>query len=112
MIGSAIYVYCIIAQTSPELNGFTDMLFFLDGQPVGSLTFDPVIIGQTGYSYNVPVYVNSSIQPGSGSHNFTLQNGRPGGQASLAMLDYIVYSCVCFFLSALRFLLINHFTQR
>lgn len=99
LLGSAIYAYCIIAPSTDKLDGFTDLRFFIDNEAVGSFTLDPSATGQNDYLYNVLVYGNSSIAPGSGpQHTFTLQNGHPGGNTSLAILDYIVYSCVLGFL--------------
>ncbi|KAJ3556234.1 hypothetical protein NM688_g2137 [Phlebia brevispora] len=86
--GSAIYAYCIISPSSGTLNGNVDMLFYIDGQTVGSFTRDTT--GQTTFEYNVSVYANTSIPPGL--HTFTLQNGRTDGETSLALLDYMVYS--------------------
>ncbi|KAJ3557687.1 hypothetical protein NM688_g1338 [Phlebia brevispora] len=86
--GSAIYVYCVIAPSSSALDGNADMLFSIDGQTVGSFIANTT--GQNGYEYNVPVYTNTSIPPGL--HTFTLQNGRTNGEASLVLLDYMVYS--------------------
>ncbi|PSS37176.1 hypothetical protein PHLCEN_2v1049 [Hermanssonia centrifuga] len=86
--GSALYVYCITAQSTSAPDGNSDMLFFLDGEPAGS--YEHIAPGEPTYDYNVPVYSNPSIAPGF--HTFVLQNGQTGGQASLALLDYIVYS--------------------
>ncbi|KAF7794946.1 hypothetical protein EIP86_006089 [Pleurotus ostreatoroseus] len=58
----------------------------MDGQNVGPFTRDTT--GQNDYEYNVPVYVNQSIP--FGNHTFMLQNGHTGGQAALALFDYVV----------------------
>ncbi|KAK7457019.1 hypothetical protein VKT23_010322 [Stygiomarasmius scandens] len=88
--GSAVYVYCVLARnaSSPPLNGNSDMSFYIDDVLVGTLvkyadSSDP-------YEYQVPVYVNESLPPGS--HNFTLVNGHVNGTESLVLLDRIVYS--------------------
>lgn len=90
VLGSAIYAFCVLAPTSDALDGNTDMTFFIDGQNVGSFTRDTT--GQSGYQYNVPVYANPSLP--FGDHTFTLQNGRTGGQAALALFDYMIFTCV------------------
>lgn len=64
------------------------MTFILDGQPVGSFELAPT--GSTNYDYNMAVYANSSMP--YGTHSFTLQGGSLGGEKSLVLLDYIVYS--------------------
>ncbi|KAI0789544.1 hypothetical protein C8Q75DRAFT_718548 [Abortiporus biennis] len=86
--GSAIYVFCILAHTSSPLDGNSDMSFSIDGQVVGNFIQPPN--GDPNFSYNSPVYVNTSIP--AGAHTFMLQNGRQGGQTALALLDYIIYS--------------------
>ena len=90
LAGSAIYVYGILAATTPGgLTGFTDLTFFLDGETVGGLVMSTA--GQQGFKYNFSVYSNTSIP--HGTHNFTMQNGgTAGGGNSLVLLDYIVYS--------------------
>lgn len=88
MLGTAIYVYGILAHTSTSPDGNSDMLFSMDGQNVGSFALSPT--NQTTYDYNVLLYANRSIP--SGSHTFVLQNGRVGGAKSLVLLDYIVYT--------------------
>ena len=64
------------------------MFFTIDGNTVGSFALAPT--NQTTYDYNVLVYSNTGLS--SGSHTFTLQNGRVGGAKSLVLLDYIVYT--------------------
>ncbi|EKM60717.1 uncharacterized protein PHACADRAFT_168032 [Phanerochaete carnosa HHB-10118-sp] len=86
--GSGIYVYCTVAHTATSPDGNSDMTFFIDGQTMGSFELPPT--GQADYDYNILVYANSSIPPGS--HTFVLQNGRPGGAKSLVLLDYIAYT--------------------
>ncbi|KAI0090027.1 hypothetical protein BDY19DRAFT_98976 [Irpex rosettiformis] len=86
--GSAIYVFCVLAHSFTSPTSTSDMTFYLDGQVVGH--FLSVPDGDTTYDYNVPVYSNALLTPGS--HSFTLQGGRVGGSKSLVLLDYIVYS--------------------
>ncbi|KAF7367309.1 hypothetical protein MSAN_00793000 [Mycena sanguinolenta] len=83
--GSAVYVYCALSR-SPNAN--SDMTFFLDGVVVGQFIKTPV--GSAGFDYGVPVYANSSIDPGL--HTLTLQNGQQNGVESVMILDSIVYT--------------------
>ncbi|KAK0472180.1 hypothetical protein IW261DRAFT_1509424 [Armillaria novae-zelandiae] len=86
--GTAIYVMCILAQTTTSPTGNSDMSFYIDGNLVGQ--FIKAAPGESGFEYNVSVYSNSSIPPGQ--HSFTVQNGQIGGIKSLALLDAFVYS--------------------
>lgn len=86
--GSAVYVFCIIAHSSVSPDGTSDMMFFLDGQSVG--TFFLPSTKQNVYEYNVLVYANNSIIPGT--HMIVVQNGVRGGPKSLLLLDYMVHT--------------------
>ena len=88
LIGTAIYVFCIIAHTFTSPDGNSDMTFLIDGQPVGSFSQSPT--GAPNYDFGVPVYSNNSLP--AGNHLFTLQNGHVNGLKSLVLLDYIIYS--------------------
>ncbi|OBZ79761.1 hypothetical protein A0H81_00334 [Grifola frondosa] len=86
--GSAIYVFCILAQTITPLNGSSDMSFYIDDELVGTYVHAPTA-QPLSYDYNVPVYVNESLP--SAPHKFSLVGGRTGS-TSLILFDYIVYS--------------------
>ena len=81
--GIGVSVYCIIAEP-------VDLLFTLDGEFAGSYTHAPD--EPTTYEYGVAVYVNNALSPGQ--HTIEIQNGRPDGAQSLALLDSIVYMYV------------------
>lgn len=66
------------------------MTFMVDDEVVGTFTLPPTTGDQLSYEYNVPVYVNDTIP--AGMHTFTIQNGHQGGEQSLVMLDYIMYT--------------------
>ncbi|KAI0666261.1 hypothetical protein C8Q78DRAFT_1072504 [Trametes maxima] len=86
--GVAVYVYCILSDTTQFPFGNSDMTFLLDGEQVGR--FVRAAPGNPTYHYNVPVYVNESLP--AGEHTITIVNGEPNGNRSLILLDYIVYS--------------------
>ena len=66
-----------------------DISFFIDGQPAGNLQYNPPGIPNS-YVYNALLWHNNTLPPGQ--HTFSLQNGRPGGNLSLILLDYVVYT--------------------
>jgi hypothetical protein len=84
-LGTAIYVYCILANTIPtqSVSG-THLTFTLDGQNAGDFVHTPD--NTTNYLYNVPVYANPSLS--NGQHSFTFEMVNP----SLVLFDYLVYS--------------------
>ncbi|KAG7448337.1 uncharacterized protein BT62DRAFT_1074813 [Guyanagaster necrorhizus] len=86
--GTAIYVKCILAETTSSPDGDSDMSFYIDDNLVGQFT--KAAPGNPVYDYNVTVYSNTSIP--AGQHRFTLQNGHVGGIKSLALFDAFVYS--------------------
>lgn len=86
-VGSALYVYGIQCHT-PGCNA--DMSFFIDGQPYGNYLYTPTSNGPKGFAYNVLLFAADSLplQP----HTFRLENGRPGGNISMVLLDYLIYT--------------------
>ncbi|TFK76726.1 hypothetical protein BDN72DRAFT_890540 [Pluteus cervinus] len=86
--GSAVYVICALAQSTNFPAGNSDMTFFIDNDLVG--TFELPAPGGTGYAYRVPVYSNTSLEPGR--HQITIQNGHANGPKSLILLDAVIYS--------------------
>ncbi len=90
--GSAFYVYGILSESTSDPGSIADIVFLIDGQPIGKFVYTPPGIAG-GYSFNVLLYGNDTIP--QGQHTFTIQNGEVGGLGSLILLDYIVYSrCV------------------
>ena len=69
-----------------------DYVFSIDGNQVG--TFTRTVPGTSGYVYNVAVYSNGGLT--YGSHTITIQNGRIGGEASVMLIDRIIYTYVCY----------------
>lgn len=86
--GSAVYIYCILALTSVNPAGNSDMKFYIDNEVVGTFVRPPP--GTSGFEYDVLVYFNASIP--HGAHQLMIQNGRINGPKSLVMLDAIIYS--------------------
>ncbi|KAF8060947.1 hypothetical protein FPV67DRAFT_314819 [Lyophyllum atratum] len=86
--GSAIYVYCILANTETSPNGNSDMTFLIDSQYAGEFVRQPS--GDNTFEYNALVFHNQSLS--HGNHTLTIQNGHIGGPKSLVILDYVVYS--------------------
>ncbi|KAE9397636.1 hypothetical protein BT96DRAFT_921335 [Gymnopus androsaceus JB14] len=87
--GTAMYVFCALAESSTSLDGDSDMSFYIDGDLKG--TFLMIAPGNVGvYDYNVPVFAIDSLTPEE--HNFTLQGGHVNGFESLVLLDRMVYT--------------------
>ena len=81
--GSAIYVYCILADQPWSLAG-TNMSFTLDGEVVGFFTHIPDSNAK-GYEYNQLVYSNSSLSVSpSAEHQLTISSAG----VSLILFDY------------------------
>ncbi|KAE9385799.1 hypothetical protein BT96DRAFT_1006711 [Gymnopus androsaceus JB14] len=70
--GTALYVFCAIAESSTSPDGDSDMSFYIDGELKGTFV---------------------EIAPGNAGHNFTLQGGHVNGFKSLVLLDKMVYTC-------------------
>ncbi|KAE9397619.1 hypothetical protein BT96DRAFT_1020641 [Gymnopus androsaceus JB14] len=87
--GTAMYVFCALAESSTGSDGDSDMSFYIDGDLKG--TFLKIATGNVGvYDYNVPVFAIDSLTPEE--HNFTLQGGHVNGFKSLVLLDRMVYT--------------------
>lgn len=91
VLGTAVYVYCALAESSTSPDGDSDMSFYIDGSLKG--TFVKTAPGNNNvYDYAIPVFSIDSLSVGM--HNFTLQNGHVNGTKSLVLLDEIVYTYV------------------
>ncbi|OCH86687.1 hypothetical protein OBBRIDRAFT_211430 [Obba rivulosa] len=87
-VGTALYVFCVLAHTSSPLDGQTDMTFTVDGRVVGTFAEQPN--GSPSVDYGVPVFSIDNLSPGP--HQFTLTNGHVNGNTSLVLLDHVVYT--------------------
>lgn len=90
LIGTAMSVFCTLAENSTSPVGNSNMAFYIDGELKG--TFVNTFENGGGYNYNVPVFTIDYLTPQE--HNFTLQNGQVNGTKSLVLLDKIVYTWV------------------
>ncbi|KAI0666259.1 hypothetical protein C8Q78DRAFT_462469 [Trametes maxima] len=88
--GVAVYVYCILTGTYSSPDSYSWLHFVIDGEAVGEFVHQPN--GDGTYYYNVPVYVNESVP--AGNHSLQIVNGQAGGEKSLVLFDYIVYTSV------------------
>lgn len=79
--GTAVYVYCIIANTFPRL---TNITFKLDNNIVGNYHHAPD--NTTTFLYNIPVYANTSLPD---VQHVLIMEQVPG---SLILFDYLIYT--------------------
>ncbi|KIY45712.1 hypothetical protein FISHEDRAFT_76260 [Fistulina hepatica ATCC 64428] len=86
--GSAVYVYCIMANSDESPTGYSYLRFSVDGVEVSHYEHKPT--GEDSYDYNVNVYANTSLSPGE--HSLIIRNGQQQGNKSLILLDYLIYS--------------------
>lgn len=90
-LGTALYVFCALAESLTSPDGDSDMSFYIDGELKG--TFIKIAPGNVNvYDYNVPVFTIESLTPEE--HNFTLQIGHVNGIQSMVLFDKMVYTCV------------------
>ncbi|KIK70414.1 hypothetical protein GYMLUDRAFT_271851 [Collybiopsis luxurians FD-317 M1] len=89
--GTAVYVFCALAESSTSPDGDSDLSFFIDGILAG--TFVKKAPGNNNtYDYAVSVFSTTSLSPSQ--HNLTIQNGHINGAKSLVLLDQIVYTAI------------------
>lgn len=87
LLGTAVYVFCILASTFVSPTGNTDMTFFLDNEQAGILERPPT--GNITYLYNQIVFSRNGLSPGT--HSIQIDSGHNGIKA-LVLLDRIVYT--------------------
>ena len=85
-LGSAIYVYFIIANTFPNVTTNTNVTFFIDSQEAGYYAHPPAATAD--FIYNVPVFTQEGMD--MTSHNLTIASR--GDNPSLILFDYLIYS--------------------
>ena len=101
--GTAIYAYFIIANTVQFATTLTNTTFELDGEPVGRFVHIPT--PDDSYLYNVPGYVNTTLQPGRHQLNII---GTGDTDSSFISFDYAVYTCVYLFYFIMS---VSHFSR-
>ncbi|KAI0760675.1 hypothetical protein C8Q74DRAFT_1441246 [Fomes fomentarius] len=86
--GTAVYAYHILSPPIIWTDTLTNLSFTLDGTPVPGPNFvwDPPASEQE-YQYNVPVYVNESLE--NTDHTLVIHLVGP---VSLGLFDYVVYT--------------------
>lgn len=87
LVGSAVYVMCILTGSPSNPDGNSDMMFILDNKTVGSFQQGPD--GNPAYLYNSVVFSMDGLPVME--HNITLLSGELG-QAALVLLDRIIYT--------------------
>lgn len=89
--GTAVYVFCALAESSTSPDGDSDMSFYIDGVLAGTFVKKAPGVNNV-YDYAVPVFAIESLTPEQ--HNMTLQNGHVNGTKALVLLDEIVYTAI------------------
>ncbi len=86
--GTAVYAYHVLAPPIIYTDTLTNLSFTLDGTPVlgPNFVWDPPA-SQQEYQYNVPVYVNESLE--NTDHTLVIHLVGP---VSLGLFDYVVYT--------------------
>ncbi|KIP01711.1 hypothetical protein PHLGIDRAFT_337342 [Phlebiopsis gigantea 11061_1 CR5-6] len=88
-VGTAFYLYGVLSDFNDTISSIANYSYFMDGDLVGTFTRSPS--GQPIFLYDFLLYANSSMP--NGSHQFSVQNGKPGdSRPSLVLLDYAIYS--------------------
>ncbi len=85
---TAVYAYHVLAPQISGTDTITNLSFTLDGAPVDPefIWVPPAASGQA-YQYNVPVYVNESLE--NTEHTFVIHLVGP---VSLGLFDYVIYT--------------------
>ena len=97
LLGTAVYVVCILTHGFSNPNGNTDMAFFLDGVQAGSLEQPPN--GDATYLYNQVVFSKTGLS--SGVHNIRIDVGH-NGTSALILFDRIIYTLVYVYIFRLK----------
>lgn len=87
LLGTAVYVICILTGSQNQPDGNTDMVFYIDGVTAGSFEKEPD--GDTTYLYNQIVFAKTDLA--ETTHTLNIQVGHSGVK-SLILLDAIVYT--------------------
>ncbi|THG99434.1 hypothetical protein EW026_g2911 [Hermanssonia centrifuga] len=96
--GSAFYVYGILSESTSDPGSIADIVFLIDGQPIGKFVYTPPGIAG-GYSFNVLLYGNDTIP--QGQHTFTIQNGE--GRRYFTVFKFVSHKLIFPIIKFLRF---------
>ena len=89
MTGTAFYVYGVLSQSDSFPGSTADIAFYMDNELGGTFSYTPP--GLPGsYVYNSLLWHTASLP--YEQHTFALHNGMLGGNVSLLLLDYVVYT--------------------
>ena len=92
MTGTAVYVFCILADGIPDAITPSELVFIMDDTLSGTFDWSPDN-SIDKYTYNVPVYANTDIATTAaaglpGLHNLTVLS------TEAVLFDYAVYTYV------------------
>ena len=88
MLGTAIWVYCIVPNNVPNAMTFVNISFSLDGEPAGSYTHKPDMSSDV-INYNVTVYNNTHLR--NSQHALSMLAVQ-GASRSLVLFDWAEYT--------------------
>lgn len=89
-LGTAIYVYFILANTIADTTTLTECNFTLDGLPAGSFTHTPTT--STKLQYNALVFSQTGLT--NANHTFMISTAGLDHEA-FVNFDYAQYTYVC-----------------
>ncbi|KAH9914661.1 uncharacterized protein BXZ73DRAFT_26564, partial [Epithele typhae] len=84
--GTAVYVFNVVPNKALLVESVSDMIFFLDGQQVGTYQHQPD--DTWGYMYNVCVFAKTGLS--NGAHTIEIRAGV--AESNIILFDYIVYT--------------------
>ncbi|KAJ7464469.1 hypothetical protein FB451DRAFT_1042421 [Mycena latifolia] len=90
--GTAIFVFCVLANALEDAVTNSDFVFSLDGSPNDRFTHEPS--SSPDYNYGVNVFSAHGLE--QGPHEVVLTTNNSAG--SLLLFDYAIYTCVIFIL--------------
>jgi hypothetical protein len=97
-VGTAIYAFCIIANTIATTSTTTRLFFTIDGQPSLRPPFEHKPDDSNEFIYNVPVYSNTTLEDGDHQLIISLFGAPDTNELdefkahSLILFDYAVYT--------------------
>ena len=83
-----MYIYGVLGGGQSNFISATQLSLSIDGKLLENFSYTPQ--DSVDFIYNALFFSVESLE--YGPHTLALQNGLPGGQPSLILLDYIVYT--------------------